>query len=227
MKKRIFEIDILRFIAIVLMVLYHLAYDITYYLDKNINFEGLGWTIVGKTAAFLFIFVSGISSGFSKDTFKRGLKVFGFGMIITLATFIFIRGEYVRFGILHFLGACMMLYPLLYRLNNGVLLILAVFSFFMGLVFDKMFVDTFLLIPFGLYYRSFASIDYYPIFPYISIFIVGILAYKLYYYKKQSIFKMYFDLVFINFISRNSLVIYLIHQPILLAIIFIIKLLYK
>ncbi|SEF40271.1 Uncharacterized membrane protein [Caloramator fervidus] len=223
MKKRIFEIDLLRFIAIFLMILYHLAYDVQYYLGKYINFEGLGWTFIGKTASFLFILVSGISSGFSKNNIKRGIKTFAWGLVVTFFTFIFLKEEYVRFGILHFLGLCMMIYPFLYNINSIVLLILSFVSLYLSLLFKKITINTFLFLPFGLYYKGFSSIDYFPIFPYISIYILGIIIYKNFYEKGKTLFKI--KIGFIEYISQKSLVIYLIHQPILLGIIYLIKLL--
>jgi len=222
MKKRIFEIDFLRFVAIIFMVLYHFAYDVQYYLGKDINFEGLGWTFIGKTSSFLFILVSGISSGFSKDNIRRGIKTFIWGLVVTFVTFIFLKEEYVRFGILHFLGLCMMIYPFLYNINSIVLLILSFISFYLGLFLKKITVNTFLFLPFGLYYKGFSSIDYFPVFPYISIYIIGIIIYKSFYKKGITLFKI--KVGFIEYISQKSLVIYLIHQPILLGIIYLIKL---
>lgn len=227
MRKRIFEIDLLRFIAIIIMIAYHLSYDLNYYLGQKINLEGLTWTIIAKIGAFIFIFVSGISSGFSKSNVKRGAKVFLYGIVITIVTFIFVRTEYVRFGILHLLGFCMIIYPFLLRINSFVLVAIAAVSFYLGFVFDKMQVKTFLLLPLGLYYNGFVSIDYYPIFPYISFFITGILAYKLFYYKRKSLFKINYSFKLVEFVSKNSLVIYLVHQPIFISAIFLIKTIIK
>lgn len=227
MKKRIFELDLLRFIAIIIMLIYHLAYDIKYYWPKDINLEGLFWIIIANIGQFLFIFVAGISSGFSKNSFKRGLRVFGIGILVTIATYIFIEYEYVRFGILHFLGVCMMLYPLLSKLNNRILIPFVIISYYLGYVFKNITVDTFLLLPFGLYYNGFASIDYFPIFPYISYFILGIVAYKSIYSKGRRLFNVNREFKALEFISRNSLFIYIIHQPVFLVIIYLLRNLQK
>ncbi|MCX7903313.1 MAG: DUF1624 domain-containing protein [Caloramator sp.] len=227
MKKRIFEIDFLRFIAIILMIIYHFAYDIKYYWTQNINLEGLFLGIIVNTAQFLFIFVSGISSGFSRNSFKRGLRVFGVGILITIATYIFIRDEYVRFGILHFLGVCMMLYPLLSKLNNRILIAFAIISYYLGYIFKNITVDTFLFVPLGVCYKGFISIDYFPIFPYISYFILGILAYKSFYSKGRILIPVKGRFKIVEFISRNSLLIYIIHQPIFIGLIYLLRNLQK
>jgi uncharacterized membrane protein len=213
---RVWEIDFIRFFAILLMVTFHFIFDLNEFVGVNVNYEAGFWHLVGSTSAILFIFISGISSGFSKDSFKRGLKVLGFGMIITIATYFFDKEEYIRFGILHFLGVSMMLFPLLKKINNWLLLVIGIVSFVLGRFIENMVVKTVLLLPLGFMYSGFASLDYYPLLPYISYFILGIICYKLYYFKKKSLFKFEFNSRIVQTIAGNSLFIYLIHQPIFL-----------
>jgi uncharacterized membrane protein len=222
-KNRIWEIDLLRFIAIVLMVTFHLVYDLNEFANVNVEYEFGFWYYIGAVSAILFIFVSGISSGFSRNTFRRGLKVFGFGMVITIVTYFFDSSQYIRFGILHFLGVSMMLFPLLKKVNNWLLFIIGVFLFVVGKFIETMTVNTFLLLPFGFMYGGFASMDYYPLFPYISYFILGILCYKLFYYKRRSLFGFNFNVSLVQTVGKHSLIIYLLHQPIILGIMYIIS----
>jgi uncharacterized membrane protein len=142
--------------------------------------------------------------------------VLGFGMIITIATYFFDKEEYIRFGILHFLGVSMMLFPLLKKINNWLLLVIGIVSFVLGRFIENMVVKTVLLLPLGFMYSGFASLDYYPLLPYNSYFILGIICYKLYYFKKKSLFKFEFNSRIVQTIAGNSLFIYLIHQPIFL-----------
>lgn len=220
-KSRIWEIDLIRFIAIVLMVTFHLVYDLNEFAGVNVEYEFGIWYYIGAISAILFIFISGISSGFSRNTFKRGLKVLGFGMIITIATYFFDSSQYIRFGILHFLGVSMMFFPLLKKINNWLLLIIGVFSFIAGKYIEMITLNTFLLLPFGFMYRGFASMDYYPLFPYISYFILGILCYKLFYYKGKSFFGFNFNINLVQVVGKHSLIIYLLHQPIILSSIYL------
>lgn len=214
-KGRIWEVDFLRVVAIVLMTIFHFIYDLREFAGINIDYRDAPWRQIGTSAALLFMFISGISSGLSRSTVSRGIKVLGYGMIVTVATYIAIPDIYIRFGILHFLGASMILSPVLRRLNNWVLAILAAiiaYNPFSGLVLNSG-----ILLPLGIKYRGFASADYYPLVPYLSVFILGILAYKLYYYKKQSFFSFSIENPYLTYISKNSLIIYLIHQPIIIA----------
>lgn len=217
--KRIFEIDVLKLVAIALMVIFHLIYDLNEFFGLNVTYESGFWYFLGRMAAIMFIILSGINSGFSKDIFKKGIVTLGFGLIVSIITFITFENQFVRFGILHFLGICMMLYPILKKLNKWVLLIFAIIILFgvntpiynIG-IFN--FFDNF----FGK-----ASVDYYPLFPYISLYIIGIILYKIFYYKKISILNMYTKNKIIISASKNSLLIYLLHQPLILGLMFLIS----
>lgn len=218
--RRIWEIDLLRAVAIILMVIFHTVFDLNEFAGVDIDYLSGFWYWEGKISALTFIFLAGISSGFSKNTTKRGIKVLAFAMTITLVTFIFYREQYIRFGILHFLGVGMILFPLLKRMNSVLLFISAAVIALGAIPLNNTLVDTSLLIPFGVMYRGFATLDYYPLSPYLSVFILGVLAYKIYYYKKQSLFKFSYENNYISTISKNSLSIYLIHQPIIVAVLF-------
>lgn len=221
---RIWEIDLLRVVAITLMVIFHTVYDLNEFVGMNIDYESIPWFLVGKVSALMFIFVSGISSVLSKNSFKRGTQVFLMGMVITITTFIIMRDEYIRFGILHFLGVSMILSIPLRKLNNISLILLSITSIFLGLWLDHITINTFFLLPFGIMYPGFVTMDYYPIFPYIGIFIMGMaFGNKFYLDRRESLFGRKINLGFLNWISSHSLFIYLVHQPVILGIIFGIK----
>lgn len=219
--KRIFEIDLLKVIAIIFMIVFHFIYDLNEFMGLDIIYESGFWYWLGRIAAFFFIFLAGINSGFSKNPIKRGMIVFGCGIIITLISFLVFKDYYVRFGILHFLGISMMISPFLKRINNWILLLIALVG---GILFSF---DTFIyntkVIMFLENTFGKPSVDYYPLFPYLSLFILGILIYKIYYYKKKSIINLYTRSNIISITSKYSLLIYLIHQPIILGIMYLIK----
>ncbi|AGA67618.1 Protein of unknown function (DUF1624) [Desulfitobacterium dichloroeliminans LMG P-21439] len=219
-QKRVLEIDYLRTLALALMILYHLVYDLDQWTTLNLDVDAPFWFIVGKTAALLFMFLSGLSGGFSHRPIKNGLRVLFWGMIISLVTYIIFPEQYVRFGILHFLGVMMLLYPLLRKLAPSFLILATVLAFAVGVYFSGLVVDTHLLLPLGLMYPGFSTMDYYPLFPYSGATFLGILGYRYLILPstQTSVRKRAADPIF-TWISRHSLEIYLIHQPILLAII--------
>ena len=222
-KRRNFEIDLLRVIAIILMIIFHIIYDLNEFVGIDINYQTGFWYWIGRVAAFTFIFISGISSGFSKNSTRRGIKVLAFAIVITLVTFALIKEQYIRFGILHLLGTAMIMFPLLKRINNYILLFLSVIIIFISSIFDSVLVNTSILLPLGIMYGGFSTVDYYPIFPYLSAFIMGVIFYKKFYEQNQSIYKHNYENDFLILISKNSLIIYLIHQPIIVGIIILIR----
>ncbi|MDP4127429.1 MAG: heparan-alpha-glucosaminide N-acetyltransferase [Bacillota bacterium] len=220
------EIDVLRAVAIVLMVIFHLVYDLNEFAGVDINYQAPLWFFIGKVSALIFIFISGLSSGFSSFPVRRGLKVFFCGMGITVVTYLVMKDEYVRFGILHFLGVVMMLSPIFFRLPKWMLWSLGGISLLLGFWFREQVLKTSLLLPFGLMYDGFRSIDYYPLFPYLAASIAGILVYKKFYAqfpRGNAPFSFRLKSKLIRWVSRKSLSIYLVHQPILLLIILIVN----
>ncbi|QNO15501.1 DUF1624 domain-containing protein [Alkalicella caledoniensis] len=215
--KRIWEIDLLRAIAIILMIIFHFVYDLNEFLGIDINYRSGFWYWEGKISALIFIFVSGISSGFSKHSFKRGLKVLGYGMIVTAVTYVALGDMYIRFGILHLLGTCMIIFPVLKAMNNWLLLGISAVIFYISPVVSSAKASNALLLPLGLKYPGLRAADYYPLIPYLAVFILGVISYKLYYHKKKSLFNFTLYNETISVISQKSLLIYLIHQPLLLA----------
>lgn len=220
---RIWEIDLGRAAAIILMVAFHIVYDLNRFAGAGIDYLSGFWYWEGKAAALLFIFLAGVSSGFSRDNFRRGLKVLAWGMLITLVTYILFREEYVRFGILHLLGLGMLLFPLCRRAPDKLLWLAAALTALAAVPLQKVTVQTSLLIPLGATPGDFASLDYYPLSPYFPVFLLGVLAYKKYYYQKRSLFRSGYANKYLTALSKRSLAIYLLHQPVLIALVYGVK----
>ena len=133
--KRYWELDFLRGIAIVLMVVYHGLVDYSFITGSPFLITGYINLFWQDGTVILFLLLFGIGTVLStskhssqpkvvfKKTIRKGSLLFGWGMIITVMTFIFIRKEFVVFGIMHLLGVCtLLLYPLRkYRYLNLVL----------------------------------------------------------------------------------------------------------
>lgn len=218
--KRIREIDIMRTFAMLLMVAYHILYDLNNFAGLEISYYKPPLNIIGKLSALIFIFLSGVSSGLGSKPFRRGIVVFAYGMLVTLITFVLFKERFVVFGILHLLGACMMLSHPMRKAPSWILIILIIVSAAAGWYFNKLAVQTWALLPIGIKYKGFTSVDYYPLFPYISVFMVGVIYYRIFYKERKSIFNLKPKNDIIERLSKNSLVIYLLHQPIILGIIY-------
>lgn len=221
---RLMEIDCIRGIAIVLMVIFHTVFDLAYFYNWPIDYLQGFWYYQGKASAILFMLISGISSTLSRRSVRRGLTVFGAGMLITAATYYYNPAMYVQFGILHLLGFSMVIAPWTTQLPVCLLTVSGISFLLAGSVVDDLTAASPWLLPFGLKPASFASLDYYPLLPYLGVIFFGIALGKLLYAGKQSLWPASLTGNFacnLSYLGRHSLLIYLIHQPILLALLFL------
>lgn len=215
---RIWEIDFLRGLAIIFMVVFHFIADLKDFCAFDVEYLTGFWFYVGKLSAILFIFTAGISATLSKSTLKHGIKIFFWAMLITIVTYIYNPITYIRFGILHFLGISIASYRLTRRLRPGWLMITGILGIIIGNVVAFLPTNLPYLFPFGLTTSSFTTMDYYPLVPWYGIFLFGIAAGKIFYNKRKCLFSERFFLMPLVRLGRHSLAIYLVHQPLLLAI---------
>lgn len=242
-KSRIFELDVLRGFAILLMSTFHLVFDLMAYFGQNINIYSGFWFYVGRSSAILFMLVSGISSTLGGKTIRRGLMVLGCAMVVTVASIPIMGQNYIRFGILHFFGAVMLLKGLADKLLKSwrsrliASIVLVPFCWAMGRVVTQISVQTFWFLPLGIMYPGFTSFDYYPIFPWAAWFCGGIAIGLVVYKNKHSLFR--FDIAQpqstlpkkiargimrpFAFLGRHSLLVYLLHQPLILGVLFLLS----
>lgn len=224
-KERIWELDFLRGIALILMVYFHAVYDLKEFYNYPISYdEGMNFYI-GKASALLFMLISGISCSLSKHNINRGLKVLGIALTLTLATHLYNPNYGIKFGILHFLGISMLLYPLFSTINRYLLLLIGTTIILLGTFLSKVNMTVDYFFPLGLTTDSFISSDYYPLLPWFGVFLYGIALGKLFYAKKQSLFNFSLKDNLIGRMGKKTLILYLIHQPLTLLILALISLL--
>ena len=217
-KERVWEIDFLRGLLILYMIFMHLMYDLHYIYNININYEGGLLNISRILFAPFFIIVSGISTAFSRNSFKRGLVVFLVAIGLTCVTYIMDSKMFIVFGILHFLGIWMMITPILKKLSTLWMLSLSgVFAIF-SLIMPNIKVTHNYLFILGFHNSSFTSLDYYPLLEYAWAFLLGMGLSRILYKEKKSIFPFTIKSKLVNFIGRNSLYVYVVHQPVILLL---------
>lgn len=240
LEKRFWEIDFLRGLAVTMMIVFHLLYDLTYFGGYNLNLHSGFWLYFARATATIFIFLVGVSLtlSFSRSEkiqnlrqklylkyLKRGLRIFSWGLIITILTWIFLRDGFVLFGILHLIGISIILaYPFLKLRYWNLLLGIAFIS--LG-IYLKNFTSGFLwLVCLGFMSDHFYTVDYFPIFPWFGVVLIGVFFGNLLYPDYTRKFNLY-DLSNFNFmglfclLGRHSLIIYLIHQPILIILLYL------
>ena len=220
---RFWEVDALRGVAIIGMVLYHLIWDL-HFFGFDVSVDGLN--VFQKLIAGIFIILVGISLTLSYTRsrkkwnyyIKRGLMILGWGMIITIITRMVLGGSYVRFGILHLIGVSVMLAYVFvkFRWLNVLFGLLC----FVGYYFLRdMSSSLWYWVGFS---PTFGSVDYFPLLPWFGLVLFGIFMGNSLYkgYKRQ--FKLkYVRVKWLEFLGKHSLIIYIIHQPILFGLIWL------
>lgn len=219
-KTRIWEIDFLRGIALILMICFHVIVDLRDFYHFDIDYLNSHWYFIGKISGILFIFISGISCTLSKNPVRRGIKVLLLGFLITVITFFIDDKLYIKFGILHFLGISMIISSFFINRKLVSILILGTIIILLELVFKEINMHTEYLFPLGLKSLDFTAWDYYPMIPWFGVYLYGIFTGKAFYKDKKGLIKVYYREP-ISYIGRNSLIIYLLHQPLILGILYL------
>ncbi len=234
MKKRIWELDALRGLCLLGVIAVHLIFDLTV-LYPIMDWRYPEWfSFLQEWGGTVFLVLSGVCVTLGSRSVRRGAIVFGAGMLITAVTCgmcaLGFTGSsiVIYFGVLHCLGICMLLWPLFRKAPRWLLAVLGVAFVALGLYFSALWVESQWLFPLGLKYRGFTSGDYFPIFPHLGFFLLGAFLGKTVYAKKQTLLPKFNSRIFplnaLQFIGRHSLEIYLLHQPVLAGICYLLTL---
>ena len=240
-KDRFWEIDLLRGFAIILMIFFHLLYDLNFYSITNFQIRSGIILYIGRLSALLFIFIAGISLSISYSRvknqlnkkniiikfLKRGLKIFLLGSIITIITWIYIPNAFIIFGVLHFIGISIIL-SLMFIKFKFFNIIFGFITIIIGIYFNSLSIGFNFLIPIGLKPSNFWTLDYFPLFPWFGVILFGIALGNFLYPDFKRKFKIKdrsrdFVIKSFCFLGRNSLLLYFLHQPIIILLIMIFK----
>ncbi|MBN1938355.1 MAG: DUF1624 domain-containing protein [Candidatus Aminicenantes bacterium] len=232
---RIWEIDFLRGLAIILMVGYHLLFDlgtfaqVPRFLGFSTDLSTTAWTFAQYAFAGLFVVLSGISSTLTRSNMRRGLRLLAVSMAVTGVTYAFDRNSAVWFGILQCLAVSMLLYGAVFEKKKAAVSAawgLLVFGLGFALpAFQRAVPIRFdWLLPLGIHSPWFSSFDYFPIIPWLGIFLIGSALGKTVYSSRKSLIRRRLPGTFFNFAGRYSLWIYLAHQPVIMGLLYLLTL---
>ena len=229
MKNRIWELDAFRGLCVIAMVVIHFVFDLVS-LFGLVDWEyGSVFSFIMNWGGIAFLLISGICATLGTRSVRRGLIVFGCGMLVTAVT----AGMYllgmahpiiiIYFGVLHCLGVCMMLWFFFKKLPTWALGTLGCVMVIAGFWLRTLRVELPYLIWLGLTTPTFATSDYFPLLPNLGFFLLGAVIGRILYRKKQTLLpKLNVRNPMIRFCTacgRHSLIIYLVHQPVLSLVI--------
>jgi uncharacterized membrane protein len=225
-------VDAARGVAIAMMALYHLVYDLDVFGGYRIESTSGFWALFADLTATSFLLLVGVSlsisyrrsGGAERGLFGkyavRGLRIFAYGMVITLVFRVFGLGT-VAFGILHLIGVSIVLaYPLLrFRLLSALLGLLVIAAGFYLRAHGFPSGSPWLL-PFGVAPEGLFMPDYRPLLPWFGVVLLGVSAGSSLYGGRKPVVGGAGSPAGRSLASlgRHSLLIYLLHQPVLIAV---------
>jgi uncharacterized membrane protein len=232
---RYIELDVLRGLAVFLMIVYHAAFDLHVFYQVPLPV----FTLAGKTYAWftagLFLLLAGISFTISwertpaRHRLAKAVRRTGLiglaAALVSAVSWWFAPAVFVRFGILHLIAVAALLTPFCVRLRQWNALLGSALVCAGGWLATKPLPITWYWL--GGHFGSVPTIDYYPLLPWLGVLICGMgIGYYLY------IPSFRFDrerlgdtnlcgVGSIAWLGRHALLVYLLHQPILIALWFL------
>ncbi|MDE2519493.1 MAG: heparan-alpha-glucosaminide N-acetyltransferase [Methanocorpusculum sp.] len=234
---RYWELDAGRGVAILLMIGYHILFQLSFFAPEQIPWFN-PYVLTGAPIAFLFVTIAGISLVLftakeenlpktAKKMVVRGIYILCFAAVITAASWMIFPSEVVVFGILHLIGcATILAIPFVVLkirswITLGFGLIVIAISPLLAYVRGPAY-----LIPFGITPVGFATLDYEPLIPWFGMLLIGVALGSVLYKggvrckALERLGEMPKAAVPVAFLGRHSLLIYLIHNPIIFGILF-------
>ena len=246
-KERAWELDFLRGIALLMMLFMHMSWDVRYEFGADVFSyltKGWFWSFIHPVIVVLFVSVSGICCTLSRNNVKRGLKLLGATLALTIGTVLITYIGHVEcliiFNVLAVLTCGIFLYALISFIEkkggidpNIVNVIMGLTGLFIvicgcNIHYMDYSTDSLLFLPVGFEINKAPWMaDYMPLFPWLGVFLIGCVIGRLCYKDKKTVFPVRGKVMKaisrpIEFIGRHSLIIYLVHQPVVYGILYVI-----
>jgi uncharacterized membrane protein len=241
-KQRYTVPDIIRGVAVIAMIIYHALWDIVYIFNVDVPwFESDAGFIFQQSILWTFVLVSGFCVRLGKRTLRRAITVLVGSLIITVVTLIFMPDSIIINGVLSFIGFAMLVTIPIDKILQKVPCILGIVAalIFFVLTYNVQYGfigigDKVLLnLPeflyrnnitafFGFPHKAFYSADYVPFIPWIFLFITGYFLFGILEKKNKLQFLSAVSCRPLEFIGRHSFEIYMVHQPLIYAVLMLV-----
>ena len=236
--RRFIELDLIRGFAILFMIVLHVLWDFDYFGLYQLNGEVYQVNIAVPT---LFFILAGIcltvstnkaplNSKKAKHLLTRGLWILFLGSIFTLITMAFIPDRPIFFGVLHCIGCCIILsIPFIkIRLQPMYTFIIGLTIICTGYILNLFPMQNPSLLHFAIGFHQgnvgAYTIDYFPLIPWFGVCLLGMAFGDVLYKNHQRQFTIpdlsrYRPVNLLSWMGQHSLLLYLIHQPVIAGVI--------
>ncbi len=233
---RIWAIDALRGVALIAMATYHFSWDLEFFGYIEPGTVGAGaFKMYARLIAGSFLFLAGVSLVLghypvvrARSFAIRFAKIAVAALAITGVTWFTFPDSFIFFGILHSIAAASLIGLIFLRLPAFLTLAVAAAAFAAPLYLRSPMFDTPALLWVGLSETLPRSNDYVPLLPWLAPFLAGIAA------ARVATGFGWFDTLrsdgsarwkmLLTTAGRHSLIIYLLHQPLLFALVYLFSL---
>jgi len=224
---RLVLVDSMRGFAIVLMVIYHFCFDLSYFGLAPFDFhQDRFWLNFRTLILSLFLGLVGVSLVLSSQPrlnvrryLRRLILLVASAALVSLATWWMFGERLVFFGVLHFIAVASLL-GLLFVRAGWLNLIAGVGFILFASHYQSAWFDTPGRRWIGLMTHKPPTEDYVPLLPWIGVVLLGLFAGPFILQWSQTHLQGIKDASPIRWLAlagRHSLVIYLIHQPLLIG----------
>ena len=227
MTRRRFDIlDGWRSLAVVLMLAYHFLFDL--YIFGVMTAEQLFCTPLNILERFIcssFILLAGASARFSRNNLRHGLLVLAAGVVVEAGAAV--AGQTIRWGVLMLLGSSMIIWHFcgkyLLKIRPAVLGWASFALFFLTRAWTGVTVAPVgWLYPLGFMLPGFYSADYFPLFPWFFLFLLGTCLGGWCLENRECRLLTRALPAALTWPGRHSLLIYVLHQPVLYGVSYLI-----
>lgn len=232
-RERAVALDLARTVALAGMATFHFVFDLVIFghLPLEVVREGF-WPLWARVVASSFLFLSGFGlwlahrGGIRWPRYLRRLgKIAAAALLVTVATRLALGQAFVFWGILHMIAFGAVAGLAVLRLPAAVTAALAAGVFWAGWTLALPAFDAGWLLWTGLGAAPVASVDYVPVFPWLSAVLAGIAAGRIAtasgLWGRIAAWRVpqghWADRL--AWPGRHSLLVYLLHQPVLLGLI--------
>lgn len=236
-KTRLQSLDMARGIAITLMVTFHFFYNLEYFQVVEINIkEDPFWTSLRNLIVSMFIFIAGISlylSSIKRRNYIIHLKKQKWlcicAVLVSAATYPMFPESWIYFGVLHFILAARIIgfaFTGLYFTN----LVLGILILWMGISLENEIFDSRWFNWIGFTTFKPVTEDYVPLFPWLGVFLLGVFTGKHFLGRGKipNLLQRSYPgrpAGYLALAGQKSLLIYMVHQPILMGLIYMVLML--